>query len=77
MTKANRILNRDLSSGRFLTVFFGVLDPASGELTYVSAGQAPLLHFRNSEDKGDIITSIFSAYMRRFLTTDSFDEITY
>ncbi len=55
VTKANRILNRDLSGGRFLTVFFGVLDPTSGELNYVSAGQAPLLHFRKSEDEGKII----------------------
>lgn len=55
VTKANRILNRDLSGGRFLTVFFGILDPTSGQLNYVSAGQAPLLYFRKSVDEGNII----------------------
>ena len=55
VTKANRILHRDLSGDRFLTVFFGILDPTSGGLDYVSAGQTPLLHFRKLEDECKII----------------------
>lgn len=55
VTKANRILHRDLSDNRFVTVFFGILDPTTGGLNYISAGQTPLLYFRKSEDEGKII----------------------
>jgi phosphoserine phosphatase len=41
--KANDILRGDLSPGRFLTAFVGLLDARNATLTYVSAGQAPLL----------------------------------
>lgn len=36
----------DLPLGRFITACFGHLDPATGQLTYDSAGQAPLLIVR-------------------------------
>lgn len=50
----NRILNEDLSSGRFLTVFLGYLDGEEHQIRYVSGGQAPLLHFKRKS--GDRIT---------------------
>jgi sigma-B regulation protein RsbU (phosphoserine phosphatase) len=37
--RLNRTLSRQLPSNRFVTFFFGVIDPASHVLTYVNAGQ--------------------------------------
>lgn len=45
LVRANRVLNEDLSSGRFVTTFFGVLDPVDHVLRYLSAGHGPLLHY--------------------------------
>ncbi|MCG3128912.1 MAG: hypothetical protein CHACPFDD_03808 [Phycisphaerae bacterium] len=39
----NGILCEDLLDGRFVTAFLGFLDPRRHELTYVSAGQGPVL----------------------------------
>jgi phosphoserine phosphatase len=44
--QVNRQLCTDLSSERFVTAFFGMVDPARHEVTYISAGQAPLLLYR-------------------------------
>jgi serine phosphatase RsbU (regulator of sigma subunit)/anti-sigma regulatory factor (Ser/Thr protein kinase) len=35
-----------LRSGTFITMFYGILDPARGELTYASAAHSPLLRLR-------------------------------
>lgn len=45
LTQTNAILNQDLISGRFITVFLGILDPGTGTIEYVSGGQAPLLYY--------------------------------
>ncbi len=45
-TTANTILDEDLAPGRFITTFYGVLDPATSQLEYVSGGHAPLLLYR-------------------------------
>jgi len=37
----NAILHRDLSSGRFVTLFAGLLDPQTHTISYVSAGHSP------------------------------------
>jgi sigma-B regulation protein RsbU (phosphoserine phosphatase) len=43
VARANRQLCRDMSGGRFLTLFAGVHDAARGTLEYVNAGHVPAL----------------------------------
>jgi hypothetical protein len=38
VTKLNKVMCRDLSEGLFVTLFYGVLEPSSGRITYVNAG---------------------------------------
>ena len=44
--KLNAFLNRSVESGRFVTAFFGLLDPRDGRLQYVNAGHNPALLLR-------------------------------
>jgi len=41
LTRLNRLLCRTVPENRFVTFFYTVLDPATGTLTYVNAGQNP------------------------------------
>jgi phosphoserine phosphatase RsbU/P len=43
LTKLNRLLVEDIPSGRFITMIYAVLDPASRTLTFASAGHLPPL----------------------------------
>jgi len=45
VNRANRMLSRDLAGERFITMFFGILDPGRVRLEYCSAGQAPILFY--------------------------------
>jgi phosphoserine phosphatase len=44
--RVNHLLSADMSPGHFVTAFFGVLDPQTHRLTYLSAGQGPVTVFR-------------------------------
>ena len=43
VTRLNRIISSNCPSNRFITFFIGVLEPKTGELTYVNAGHNPPL----------------------------------
>jgi phosphoserine phosphatase len=49
LAKANAWLCADLTEGRFVTVFFGVLDPVAHRLDYASAGHGPLFWYRAAD----------------------------
>jgi sigma-B regulation protein RsbU (phosphoserine phosphatase) len=52
LTLINQRLWEDLETGRFVTAFVGILDPASGELQWCSAGHGPVLVRR--EPRGEV-----------------------
>ena len=45
----NQRILKDTSARQFVTVFYGILDPATGMLVYAIAGHCPPLHF-NAKD---------------------------
>ncbi len=47
-TRVNDLLVQDLTDGRFVTAFVGLLDPQCHRLDYLAAGQGPLLFIRDS-----------------------------
>lgn len=49
ITQANRLICAESEDGLFVTLFFGLLDPESGELIYVNAGHNPPLVFQHNE----------------------------
>jgi sigma-B regulation protein RsbU (phosphoserine phosphatase) len=44
----NRILRANLPTGRFISLFVGVLEPENGQLSYCNAGHLPPIHLRHS-----------------------------
>ncbi len=50
MQRANAVLRDDLPAGRFVTTFFGVLDPLRHVVHYHSAGHGPLLVLRAGDE---------------------------
>ena len=58
LTEAFRHVNaqmaEDLPEGHFVTALFGLLNTATHEIEYQSAGQGPLLHFREHEEVFDL-----------------------
>ncbi len=45
----NRHLSRDTADDSFMTLFYGVLNPSTRRLCWLSAGQAPIFLYRNRE----------------------------
>jgi serine phosphatase RsbU (regulator of sigma subunit) len=50
-------LSETLSPGSFVTMFYGILDPASGKLTFASAGHQPLMIHRSATGQIEQIRS--------------------
>jgi len=48
--KVNDLLCIDLPDDRFVTAFFGLLSPDAGRLSFISAGQGPLLKYERATD---------------------------
>ena len=51
ISAANLLISADSLNSMFVTLFYGQLDPAAGELTYVNAGHPPPLHYRAATDE--------------------------
>ncbi len=49
--RVNDLLCEDLPDDRFVTAFFGILDPATSTLSYLSAGHGPLLQYSRAADE--------------------------
>jgi phosphoserine phosphatase len=50
LENVNSLLAQDLDQARFVTCFFGLLDPGEKCLTYASAGHGPILFYDRSAD---------------------------
>lgn len=50
LERANRWITRDSEAGMFVTIFYGILDPASGHLRYSCAGHNPPLLYRAADE---------------------------
>ncbi|HYP12899.1 MAG TPA: SpoIIE family protein phosphatase [Bryobacteraceae bacterium] len=64
MTRLNRLTAANCPRGRFISFFFSVLDPATGELTYSNAGHNPPILMRQDGShellsSGGLILGIF------------------
>lgn len=49
--RVNSLLCADLPDDRFVTAFFGLIDPRDNTLTYLSAGHGPIIHYVREQDE--------------------------
>jgi serine phosphatase RsbU (regulator of sigma subunit)/serine/threonine protein kinase len=47
--RCNQLLHQSVDMGRYATLFYAILDPASGELRYCNAGHKPPMVFREGK----------------------------
>jgi phosphoserine phosphatase RsbU/P len=52
ISRANRLICKDSTSGMFVTLFYACLDPANNRITYVNAGHNPPLFFQTNKRTG-------------------------
>ena len=50
-SRINNLLCADLPDDRFVTAFFGTLNPATSTLSYLSAGHGPLIRYSREKDE--------------------------
>ncbi|MEX0770867.1 MAG: SpoIIE family protein phosphatase [Balneolaceae bacterium] len=55
LNKANELFYENARKGTFISLVFGVLDLKDGRFIFSRAGHNPLLHYRNADNKLDII----------------------
>jgi len=59
IAEANRLICADSADGMFVTLFYAMLDPSSGKLTYVNAGHNPPLLCRAGEHgEGELLEEL-------------------
>ncbi len=51
ISHANHLISADSTSGMFVTLFYGLLDPQTGAITYVNAGHNPPLYYNAGRDE--------------------------
>ncbi|MBN1668414.1 MAG: SpoIIE family protein phosphatase [Anaerolineales bacterium] len=51
ITKANHLICADSDRGLFVTLFYGQLNPNTGEVLYVNAGHNPPLHYQAAQER--------------------------
>ncbi|GAB4127466.1 MAG: SpoIIE family protein phosphatase [Roseiflexaceae bacterium] len=56
LVRANRWITRDSESGMFVTIFYGLIDPATGLLTYTCAGHNPPILIRANGEVQELAT---------------------
>ncbi len=52
LSALNRYILRDIHTGQFATIIFGILDPITGTLCYGNAGHHPPYHMRSNDPHG-------------------------
>ncbi len=57
ISKVNDLLEEDLNQSRFVTCFFGLVDAESKTISYVSAGQGPILFYKHDSDTFERMSS--------------------
>jgi phosphoserine phosphatase RsbU/P len=66
MARINRTVCQNVTEGKYVTFFMARLDPTTGQLTYVNAGQNPPILIRASEqvlelDEGGMVLGMFES----------------
>ncbi len=52
ISRANRLISADSPGSMFVTLFYALLDPSNGQISYVNAGHNPPLHYQRGKRPG-------------------------